>query len=224
MPAVTGAKKDIAHSLYQAIMSLRSDRDNGQLWMPGEERFGRISSRCYSLASRSRTMKKFHEFVMGDLLSLDFSTVLDIGCGPGTVLLSLAQNREGLLGSGIDPSIHMVRIASGRARRLGLLQRVKFAQGSNRYIPLEDRFDVIYTSLSFHHWKDNAESITGIMQRLKERGRFIVYEITDDGSLARKFLKAHLMSKENFEAVSARTGIKTEVREEEGFIRAIFTR
>ena len=201
-----------------------SDIPEGRFWMPGEERFGWFSSRVYGIAGHIPVLKNFHEFVIRSLSALEFSRILDIGCGTGTVLLSLAQRKGDFLGYGIDPSVHMVHIAGKRAERLGLSHRVEFARGSNRHVPFGEKFDVICSSLSFHHWKNNAESVAGIMERLEEDGRFIVYEITGDGSLIRKTVRRHLMNRKDFEAIHGGAGTVTEVTEHEGYISATFRR
>jgi hypothetical protein len=60
------------------------------------------------------------------------------------------------------------------------------------------------------------------MQRLNPGGVFLIYEITDDGSFNRKFVRSHLMSSEDFNRISRSTGLKPELMEDKGYIRAGF--
>lgn len=191
------------------------------LYLPGEERFGAISSHFYRIVNVVPTLRRFYDFVVEYVLDQEFRTALDIGSGPGITLLRIAETRDGTY-LGVDPSPQMVRIANRKSRKLGIANKVSFRIGSSRSIPGEERFDLIYTSLSFHHWKDREKSIDGIMQRLNSEGSFIIFEVTDDGSFNRKFVKSHLMNREDFLIIGKRIGMEPELYEKNGYISCRF--
>ena len=55
----------------------------------GEEKFGVLSSKIYSFSS-SRLMKKFYEFIARDVAKYEPKTILDIGAGPGYLVMRLS--------------------------------------------------------------------------------------------------------------------------------------
>ena len=200
-------------------MGAGSEKD---FYVEGEERFGLFVSRMYSMTRMIPTFRNFYRFVIDDLKSMDFYRILDIGSGNGYLALSLAKHKSNFTGTGIDPSSYMVRVASKNASKYGLSDRIKFEMGSSREIPQKESYDIIYTSMSFHHWKDRESSIPGIMSKLTAKGSFLIYEVTDNGSIARKLMKRHTMDSETFKAISERMNLHMEIKEKEGFIRCLF--
>ena len=201
---------------------MNSDYNGRGLYAEGEERFGTIGSRFYGITRLIPTLRRFYSFVLRDVASYDYGSVLDVGSGTGFMLLSIAGSRENFRGLGIDPSPQMVARATSRSMKLGLNDRIAFRIGSSRSIPGNSNFDLIYSSLSFHHWKDREESIRSIMDRLNAGAHFVIYEITDDGSFNRKFVKSHLMTRHKFEDISSRLNLQADIKEENGYIRAAF--
>jgi len=56
--------------------------------------------------------------------------ILDLGTGPGTILLALLAERPLTTGLGIDLSAHAIAAAEANAASLGLASRVRFRSGS----------------------------------------------------------------------------------------------
>lgn len=193
-----------------------------ELYEAGEERFGRVFSRLYGISRGVPTLKKFYGFALDDILKHKFSNVLDIGSGTGYMLLSIAELTRNTSGLGIDPSPHMIRVASRNVVKQGKTDRVKFSAGSSRTIPGNSKFDLIYTTLSFHHWKSREDSVMHVVERLNPDGVFLIYEVSDDGSFNRRFVRSHLMSSDDFREMSGRIGLKPEILEKDGYIRAAF--
>lgn len=145
----------------------------------GEENFGSVKSRLYTLTARWR--RRFIDFVANDLLSRNPRSVLDIGCGTCDVLMRLRNHEIELYG--IDPSPYMLTLAK---KKIGYsadnteLSDVYLSLGNSRLIPFDKKFDMIFSSLSFHHWKNREESIPYILTRLNENGEFTIYEYDSD--------------------------------------------
>jgi release factor glutamine methyltransferase len=68
--------------------------------------------------------------------------ILDLGTGPGTLLLAALDVWPEASGFGVDLSRHALSFASANARRLGLEGRAKFKLG-NWADGIEERFDLI---------------------------------------------------------------------------------
>ncbi len=145
-------------------------------YLPDEERFGFITSHFYNLFSAVSPMKKFYGNVLDTVLSKDPNTVLDVGFGTGNVIKLMAQKKRKLSIFGVEPSPHMFKVASRKLKKFINSGNLKFSLGSSRDIPFEEKFDVIYSSLSFHHWKNQEESIANILKHLNPGGKFIVFE------------------------------------------------
>ncbi len=121
---------------------------------------------------------EFHKLVMRDLKSRRAINILEIGCGGGEMLVKLAKAtafRNSYL-LGIDKEAKEVRIASMRARKAGLSGKVHFSVGRNNKIPSHEKFDLVFTVLSFHEWRHGYRSIPYILSKLSKRGRFVIYE------------------------------------------------
>jgi release factor glutamine methyltransferase len=68
--------------------------------------------------------------------------ILDLGTGPGTLLLAALDQWPGASGLGIDSSRHALSYATANARRLGLESRVRFQLGDWAR-GITERFDLI---------------------------------------------------------------------------------
>ena len=198
--------------------SVKSD-----LYLDGEEKFGYLGSMVYNFTKASRTIRNFYKFVISDLDKHSFQSIMDVGSGRGYILSKIVEMKPQVNALGIDPSPFMVKLADKHARKLGLSKSLKFELGSSRDIPGYQTFDVIISTLSFHHWKNKDEAIAFLMKRLNPGGSLLIYEITDNGSINRKFVRSHLLNKEDFEKMSNKIGIPVTIVEDAGFIRAEFT-
>ena len=198
--------------------SVKSD-----LYLEGEEKFGYLGSMVYNFTKASRTIRNFYKFVISDLDKHSFQSIMDVGSGRGYILSKIVEMKPQVNALGIDPSPFMVKLADKHARKLGLSKSLKFELGSSRDIPGYQTFDVIISTLSLHHWKNKDEAIAFLMKRLNPGGSLLVYEITDNGSINRKFVRSHLLNKEDFEKMSNKIGIPVTIVEDAGFIRAEFT-
>jgi ubiquinone/menaquinone biosynthesis C-methylase UbiE len=190
----------------------------------GEEKFGFISSRLYVLSALIPTFRHFHRFVIDDLKEHEFKTILDIGSGNGKILNTLAVEKKDFTGTGLDPSPSMRKVSSKKASGKKVNQRIKYIGGSCRELPENEKYDLIYTSLSFHHWKDRVQCIPGIMDHLNEGGSFNIYEMVNDDSFKKKMASSHLMRASQFKEIGKDLGLNLTLREEKEFIRATFKR
>jgi ubiquinone/menaquinone biosynthesis C-methylase UbiE len=191
-------------------------------YMEGEERFGFWSSLMYPVVNLVPTTRRFYDFVISELNKRNFSSMLDIGSGRGTVLIHLGRMKKSATLIGIDPSPQMVKFANRSAERAHQSDHVKFMNGNSRTVDPNQKFDLIMSSLSFHHWSGREKNVVEIMKALHAGGEFIVFEITDNGKFNRKFVKSHLMNRNDFLSIGSDLGIVLEITERDGFISASF--
>jgi ubiquinone/menaquinone biosynthesis C-methylase UbiE len=107
-------------------------------------------------------------------------TVLDVGCGTGTLALA-ARRRVGASGSvyGIDASEEMINRARAKSARRGL--PVTFEVAAAQLLPFADAtFDVVLCSLAVHHLPEDARAgaLAEMRRVLKPEGRALIVEFS----------------------------------------------
>lgn len=143
----------------------------------GEERFGPISSKIYSFGSK-RPLKSFYIFIANDVKKLKPKTILDVGAGPGELAILLNKTIKNAKIYCVDPSTSMQKIARKKFNAFGVNN--EYLLGSSRSIPLKKKFDIILTSISFHHWKEKEKSIKYLLKKLNKNGYLRIYEFYYD--------------------------------------------
>ncbi len=98
-------------------------------------------------------------------------SILDVGCGTGRFLRQAAQRWPGASLIGVDPAEGMIEMA----RRL--------TPGATFYVSMAEELplpgasvDVAVTTLSFHHWSDQAAGVREVARVLRPGGRFFLVD------------------------------------------------
>jgi ubiquinone/menaquinone biosynthesis C-methylase UbiE len=130
----------------------------------------------------SLIMQDFYREVTGEIASqVSSGRILDIGTGPGYIPIEVARASKKAEIKAIDISSAMVTIARRKAEDAGLSQRVQFEYGSAEHIPYGDGyFDLVVSTLSFHHWANRIECLKEVHRVLKISGEAWIYEIRKD--------------------------------------------
>ncbi|MGD8793683.1 MAG: class I SAM-dependent methyltransferase [Anaerolineae bacterium] len=115
---------------------------------------------------------------------------VDLGCGPGHLVVELAQAAPGLRVTGVDLSDEMLAEAERYARRAGLpAGRVAFKKGDVARIPFPDgSLDLVVSTLSLHHWRDPVGVLDEVARVLRPPdpaagrpgGAFLVFDLRRD--------------------------------------------
>ena len=142
-----------------------------------KEEFGPIFARLYSLfASRSGKHKAVYSKVLEDMVSLNPSSILEIGSGPGISAAIIAQKLPGTKITCVDPSTTMVKIANRRFEELSLAPRVRNEFGDSSKFVTTEKFDLIFSSLSYHHWRNGNKDLQELARKYLPAGTLIIYE------------------------------------------------
>lgn len=114
--------------------------------------------------------------------------VLDVGCGTGK-LLRLAQTRfPGAELVGIDAAIEMVR----QAQASNPAGTIRFQQAMAEELPFPSAsIDLVFSTMTFHHWKDQSRGLAEIARVLTPGGRWLLAEFMASGfiGLIRRVLR-----------------------------------
>jgi ubiquinone/menaquinone biosynthesis C-methylase UbiE len=105
-------------------------------------------------------------------------TIVDVGTGPGLLLITVAARWPTATIIGIDPAEPMRAAAARRLTRAGLSDRVDVLAGSAEHLPLADAsVDLVVSSLSSHHWSDPAMAVRELRRVLRHGGRALIYDL-----------------------------------------------
>ena len=104
--------------------------------------------------------------------------VLDVGCGTGTLAIGAARAAAGVRATGLDadPAI----LARAREKTAGADLEIGFDQGMSTALPYADAsFDVVLSTLFFHHLPDDSKRETAdeLVRVLRPGGRLVVGDL-----------------------------------------------
>ena len=143
-------------------------------------------SRFYSLLSQLPLMRSPHRrFVAGALgLGVTQGDFLDLGTGPGSVALAIAQHCPALRMVGLDLSAPMLKLAAHQASRLELDDRGLWPQADGHCLPFaRGSFDLVVSSFALHHWLDPVQILNEIARVLAPGGRYYIADVCREANL-----------------------------------------
>lgn len=104
--------------------------------------------------------------------------VLDVGCGTGRLLRAAALRWPDARLIGVDPAEGMVEAA----RRL--TPAATFYRSLAETLPLPNAsVDLVFSTLSFHHWHDQTAGVREIARVLRPGGHFILADVAPPQAL-----------------------------------------
>jgi ubiquinone/menaquinone biosynthesis C-methylase UbiE len=113
---------------------------------------------------------KVHQSVL-DMVPGDLhpKNIMDIGCGTGRLLRRAGQRFPAARLSGVDLSESMIAQANL------LTPGARFYVGQAESLPLPDAsVDLVLSTMSFHHWMDQAQGVRQVARVLRPGGVFIL--------------------------------------------------
>lgn len=156
------------------------------------------SSRIYDLLSR-RVLRPMYRRLAADVAEVapQGGAVLDVGTGPGVLLVELAARRPDLRLTGVDQSADMITAATHNLEPFR--ERASAHVGDVTTLPFPDEsFDLIVSSLSLHHWDHPQAAVPELARTLRPGGRVYIYDFPfapfdklTDTARTRSVLNAH---------------------------------
>ncbi len=126
----------------------------------------------------------YHKQVADDIAGeLVTGTVLDIGTGPGRLIVEIARRCPDLKITGLDLSPTMLTLAERNFARAGL-QGVELRLGDVTDLPFPSgSFNLVVSTSSFHHWRDPVRGLKECIRVLAPGGSCLIYELRRDAPL-----------------------------------------
>lgn len=106
--------------------------------------------------------------------------LMDAGCGPGYLALTLAKTFPKLDIVGVDKSEMMLELAK-RNQSAARQSRVKFLEADIQKLPFECNYlDFVISTLSLHHWINSQQAMEEIYRVLTPGGQFFIFDTRRD--------------------------------------------
>jgi ubiquinone/menaquinone biosynthesis C-methylase UbiE len=136
----------------------------------------------YNSISQSQIFQRYYELLAGDIASYcSEGDILDIGTGPGWLLMELYRKSPALRLTGLDASPSMVAKARKHVESAGLSDVIEIKEGNVSHMPFaDDSFDSVVSTGSIHHWKDPTAGLNDIYRVLKSGGYALIYDLASD--------------------------------------------
>lgn len=110
-------------------------------------------------------------------------TILELGCGAGAGLVSLARCFPQCTITGLDPDPTSIAMARQRIEDAGFGDRVHAEEMRAEDLTSEDSFDFIYTQISLHEMDDARVVLVNARNALRDGGTLLITEIRGPESI-----------------------------------------
>ena len=168
-------------------------------------RFSRLTPLFDPVVALSTRERAFKSRVLEKARLASDDTVLDLGCGTGTLAVSAALSAPGATVIGVDADADILQRARSKARASGA--DIDFVQAFSTDLPYPDaHFDVVVSTLFFHHLSDadKHRTVTEVLRVLRPGGRLVVADLgRPQDPLMRLSVLASVQLLDGFEVTSA---------------------
>jgi ubiquinone/menaquinone biosynthesis C-methylase UbiE len=116
--------------------------------------------------------------------------ILDVGCGTGKLLRAAQSRFPDARLEGVDAAIEMVK----HAQEVTPNGPVRFQQAIAEALPFSDAsFDLVLSTMTFHHWQDQARGAAEVARVLTPGGRWLLADFVATGFMKpiRRLLGLH---------------------------------
>jgi ubiquinone/menaquinone biosynthesis C-methylase UbiE len=107
--------------------------------------------------------------------------ILDVGCGTGRLLTAAEQRFPNARLAGVDAASEMIKHAQSVQPAES---RINFRQAVAEQLPFPGaQFDLVLSTMTFHHWADQRQGIAEIARVLKPDGRWVLADFIAGGPM-----------------------------------------
>lgn len=139
-------------------------------------------SLLYNAISRTAIFRQHYELVARDIAHYGTGAcILDIGTGPGHLLLALQKVMPEARLVGIDISPGMVAQARRNLKKHRQDTQIEVKVADVTALPFADEaFHCVVSTGSLHHWKDSIQALSEAYRVLKPGGHALIYDLVHD--------------------------------------------
>lgn len=163
----------------------------------------------------SRSQSFFFDRVQRMVLNLaarngsDPEAILDVGCGTGRLLRKAKQRWPNAHLVGVDAAEKMIEQATR------FFPQADFRVAMAESLPLpNDSIDLAFSTLSFHHWANQAKGVSEIARVLRPQGRFFLVDITIPSWVAWFVPRFKRNSRASIREMFAKAGLTVEFQQQ----------
>jgi ubiquinone/menaquinone biosynthesis C-methylase UbiE len=136
------------------------------------------------------------------------ASVLDVGCGTGRLLRQAHTYWPEAQLIGVDPANGMIEMAKR------LTPNATFLTGMAEALPLQDAsVGLALSTISFHHWHDQAAGIREIARVLRPGGYFLLVDLSFPDWLGRVFRLKRVHSRARLQALFNQAGLQVQTQQ-----------
>jgi len=118
------------------------------------------------------------------------NAILDVGCGTGKLLRAAQTRFPGARLEGVDAAVEMVKHAQAMTPNA----TIRFRQATAEALPFPgDSFDLVFSTMTFHHWQDQGRGAAEVARVLAPGGRWLIADFVPTGfmKIVRSLLRLH---------------------------------
>jgi ubiquinone/menaquinone biosynthesis C-methylase UbiE len=148
---------------------------------------------------------RVHTAILGAIAATGVapSSILDAGCGTGRLLRAARARWPEARLFGVDPAEGMIGIARQ------LTPDATFTVGAAEALPLPAAsVDLVVSTLSFHHWANQAAGLGEIVRVLRPGGRFLLADVTAPRWISRLFGNPRARDRATLRSLFAAAGLR----------------
>ena len=135
------------------------------------------------------------------------ASILDVGCGTGKLLRQARSYWPQAHLIGVDPARGMIEMAQR------LTPTTTFLTGMAEALPLRDAsVDLAFSTISFHHWQDQAAGVREIARVLRPGGYFLLVDLSFPDWLLRVFRLKRVHSRARLRALFQQAGLRVQTQ------------
>jgi ubiquinone/menaquinone biosynthesis C-methylase UbiE len=133
----------------------------------------------YNAISQTEVFNRHYALVADHVgLYCRAGSILDVGTGPGWLLVALRRSLPALDLVGVDISPAMVATARENMKRAGCAAAIDLRVAAAESLPFpDDTFDAVVSTGSLHHWKHPLAALNEAHRVLKPGGYGLVYDL-----------------------------------------------
>lgn len=198
------------------MSKMTNNEENGRSDFIPALRFHQLTSFYDPILRWTMRESAFKNRLIKQILATPGQTILDLGCGTGTLTLMLKKAYPQVKVTGLDIDPNILQIAAKKATKLEM--DIVFDQGKSFELPYPDHsFDRVVTSLMFHHLtqENKLRTLNEIFRVLKPKGEV---HIADWGKAQ------NLLMRVAFFSIQTLDGFKTTTDNVNGLLPQLITK